>query len=161
MPPLTSRRSNLPPQSVFLQSTWSPWPAADDLGYPNIVSGARRISHEILSICLIRKGEIHPPDFGIAMDLFIPMNSFPVDYWTHHLTEEIAKWVSDASSIKVDVTIDETYMTSLLTEISFVPVNASQRYSLEFPLFSSNSIGLLDALATGKTKEFLNSVYLK
>ena len=109
-------------QLEFIGSSWSLWPPHTESLRMNIVSGTRKITSDILSVCLTRKGEcpLHP-DYGIAPELFQPFSDYSPQYWIYHLEEEIAKWVEGLESLSVEVDNDFNSTNELKTIIRFAP----------------------------------------
>lgn len=98
------------------------WPPHESRNGLNVVSGLRKITHDILSVSLVQRGEdpIHPT-FGLAPDLFEPLSNYAPEFWVYHAEETIIKWVAGIEGLKVTVVNHEDYNNQLRTEISFIP----------------------------------------
>ena len=136
----------------LLGSAWSLWPPCSSRGF-NRVSGARRVSHSIISVCLIKKGEdlIHP-DFGIAPDLFAPLSDSDPEYVVYHLEEELRRWVEGWEVMQVRAMPDDPGNALNLT-INFLPQQDFDTHLLTFPFyqyqgafFGDNLAGFLDSI---------------
>ena len=140
----------------FLGKAWSFWPAYNERGNFNIVSGAMLPAHQILSVLLIRKGEdpIHP-DFGLAPDIFQPLSDFEPQYWVYHADAEIRKWVKSISELSVIVTGYDNINNQLSADIVYLPIHSPNKYSLNFPFWSYQG-----AIYDGEIETFLSAVSL-
>ena len=107
----------------FLGNSWSLWPPHNERGQLNIVSGLSKITSDIISVCLTRKGEcpLHP-DYGIAPELFQPLSDYDSQYWVYHLQNEIIKWVEGLQSLTVDIAENADSNNSLGVVIEFIPL---------------------------------------
>jgi len=117
----------------FVGSAASLWPPANERGQLNIVTGTRKVTHDILSVCLIQKGEdpIHP-DFGMAPEIFDSLSDYPIEYWVYHAEQEIQKWVTGISRIDVQVIDFTDAGNRLQTEIRFIPSFTPDSHTLTF-----------------------------
>ena len=117
----------------FIGSAWSLWPSHSDREGCNLVSGTRKITSDILTVCLLRKGEdpIHP-DLGLAPDLFEPLSNYAPQYWVYNVQNEIRRWVAGIEQLSVDVVDYEDYKNRLTTEIRFVPKQEADNHILTF-----------------------------
>jgi hypothetical protein len=140
----------------FYGNAWSLWLPYDEYGNLNIVSGVRTISHAIISVCLIKKGEdpLHP-DFGIAVDLFEPLSNYAPEYWVYHAELEIKRWVAGLDQLFVRVSEYTNYQNALRTEIYFTPKGEPDRHLLTFPFYSYQG-----AIWNGDVGSFLDEIYL-
>jgi hypothetical protein len=109
--------------TTFLGNSWSLWPPQNERGTLNIVSGANKITSDIISLCLTSKGEcpLHP-DYGIAPDLFQPFSGYDAQFWAYHLEQEIQKWVEGLAFITVKISNDLASTNNLVATIEFVPM---------------------------------------
>lgn len=151
MPPLRSQNTY-----DFYGNAWSLWLPYDQYGNINIVSGVRTISHNIISVCLIRKGEnpLHP-DFGMAPELFEPLSNYAPEYWIYHAESEIRRWVAGLDDLFVRVSEYTAYQNTLRTEIHFTPKGEPDRHLLTFPYYSYQG-----AIWNGDIQPFLDELYL-
>lgn len=117
----------------FVGSAASLWPTANKRGGLNIVTGTRKITHDILSIFLTQKGEdpIHP-DFGMLPEIFESLSDYPVEYWVYHAEQEVLKWVTGISALEVNVVDFTDAGNRLNTEIRFIPSFAPDSHTLTF-----------------------------
>lgn len=140
----------------FLGSSWSLWPPHDERRQLNIVSGTRKITSDILSVCLTRRGEcpLHP-DYGIAPELFQPLSDYSPQYWVYHLEEEISKWVEGLEILSVEVADKFDYTNELRTVISFVPKIQPDNNILTFGFYQYQG-----AVWGNDVKSFLDQVAL-
>ena len=99
----------------------------------NIVTGTRKITHDILSVCLIMQGEdfIHPA-FGLKPEIFEALSEFPVEYWIYRATDEISRWVKGLASLTVDVIDFTDAKNGIDAQIRFTPVSAPDSHILTF-----------------------------
>lgn len=106
----------------FLGRAWSAWPP-ESQNELNIVSGIRKISHDIVSLCLIESGAdpIHP-DYGLAPKLFDPLSGYTTQYFIYSLEQSIGKWISGISQHSVSVSPVDRYINSLAVQVLFVPI---------------------------------------
>ena len=140
--------------TLHLGNAWSLWPPCGPRGF-NIVSGARRVSHSIISVCLVKKGEdlIHP-DFGIAPDLFDPLSDVDVEYVVYHLEQELRRWVEGYEQLQVAAQPDDIG-NALHLNIGFLPQQDPDSHNLTFPFYQYQGAFLGDD-RTG----FLDSINL-
>ena len=127
----------------------------------NIVSGVRKITHDILSVCLIRKGEdpMHP-DFGMAPDIFDPLSSYPAEYWVYHAEQEILKWVAGIESLKIDIEnlkdgVFADYRNDLITNIRFIPT-----FDVDVRVLTFGFYNYQGAIWDRDFNTFLSDIYL-
>ena len=155
-----------------LGSALSFWPIAVD-DRPNIVTGVRRTAHEIIDLCLTKKGDdpLHCGDrrqplnnYGIAPDLFDPETDLKVAYFCYSLQREIKHWV-DLESVwaEGEMIPDQTLFAAtegrpissvLEARITFIPRDRPTASLLTFPWFTYSGAPLapppgpyLDAIA--------------
>lgn len=97
---------------------WNPYATRDGI---NIVRGSRKITHDILTVCLLRRGEdpIHP-DMGLSPRLFEPLSGYAPQFWIYNARQEILKWVAGIEQLSVDVGEFRDYRNELTTKIQFV-----------------------------------------
>ncbi|MEM8602890.1 MAG: hypothetical protein AAGF24_03505 [Cyanobacteria bacterium P01_H01_bin.121] len=121
----------------FLGSAWSPWPPHNLDGSLNIVSGPRKITADIISVCLIRRGEdpLHP-DLGMAPLLFEPLSNYDPQFWVYEAESTIKKWVAGIDKLTVRIPDYEDYKNRLTTEISFIPLQQPDLNILTFPWYT-------------------------
>jgi hypothetical protein len=120
----------------YAGSSLSLWPIHSPWGGLNFVSGFRKITHDILSVCLTRKGEdpIHPT-FGLAPDIFDPMSGYPVQYWIYSVEEEIINRVAGIQDLRVEIVDFGDYRNELQTRITFTPSADPDSHVLTFGWF--------------------------
>lgn len=113
---------------------WTPYETRDGL---NIVRGTRKITHDILTVCLLRRGEdpMHP-DMGLAPRLFEPLSGYAPQYWIYNIQQEILKWVAGIQQLSVDVGEFEDYRNELTVRIQFVPKAEPDAHVLTFGYYA-------------------------
>lgn len=147
MPPIASRYD-------FLGQAWTFWPSYNDRGSLNVISGARRVAHEILSVLLIKKGEVpHQPDFGLAPDIFQPLSEYDPEYWVYHAEEAILKWVKTISELRVSITGYDNANNQLNAEIYYLPISSPNQFLLNFPFWLYQG-----AIWDGELETFLDNI---
>lgn len=107
----------------------------------NIVTGTRKITHDILSVFLIMQGEdfIHP-GFGMKPEIFETLSDYPVEYWVYNATQEVSKWVRGISSLSIDIVDYTDAGNSVNAQVKFVPVSAPNDHILTFGWFEYQGV---------------------
>ena len=120
----------------------------------NIVSGTRKITHDILTICLLRRGEdpLHP-DMGMSLEIFEPLSGYAPNYWVWQAEQEISKWVTGIQSLQVDTISEER--NSISTIIRFIPKTEPDTNFLTFGYYQYQG-----AIWNQGASDFLNSIQL-
>jgi len=123
-------------QLEYLGNSWTLWQPYNLRGGMNIVSGTRKITSDILTVCLTRKGErpLHPT-YGIAPELFEPLSNYAPQYWIYQISQEILNWVEGIEQLSVNTFDYEDYKNRLGTEISFIPQNVPDVNVLTFGFY--------------------------
>lgn len=118
-------------------SAWSAFPAHDERGDMNLVSGVRRITHNILAVLLVRPGEcpIHP-EYGLAPEIFEPLSDEIPQAWVYRLEKAVLRWVSGIDKLYVDVSRYEADWNQLKAEIQFIPLLDVDVNSLTFNYYA-------------------------
>lgn len=121
-------------------SCWSLFPPHDERGDLNLVSGVRRITHNILALLLVRPGEcpIHPA-YGLAPELFQPLSDEIPQVWVYKLENPrsgILRWVSGIDKLYVEVSRYEADWNQLKAEIQFIPLLDVDVNSLTFDFYA-------------------------
>lgn len=140
----------------FHGRAWSLFPPHNNRGL-NIVGGVNWIIHQIISLCLTRKGEdlIHP-DRGLAPDLFASASDYDPEYLVYHLQDEIRRWIAGIEQFAtVRVTGYTSVENKLAINVVFVPLREPSQNILTFPYYQYQGARL-----NGKFDTFLDSIQL-
>jgi hypothetical protein len=125
-------------QTSFYQfhgQAWSLFPPHNNRGL-NIVSGVNWISHQIISLCLTRKGEdLMHPDRGLAPDLFSPASDYDPEYLVYHLESEIRLWIAGIQQLSAQVTGYTSIENKLAIDVGFIPLQEPNQNILTFPYY--------------------------
>lgn len=121
----------------YVGSAWTLWTPYETRNGINIVRGSRKITHDILTVCLLRRGEdpIHP-DMGIAPRLFEPLSGYAPQFWIYNIQQEILKWVAGIQQLSVDVGEFQDYHNELTARIQFVPRAQPDIHTLTFGYYA-------------------------
>lgn len=119
-------------QLSFLGSQWSLWPPDNLRGGMNIVAGTWKVSSDIISVCLTKKGEcpLHP-SYGLAPDLFEPLSDYAPQYLVYNIDKEIMKWVEDIQKLTVELEYTD-YKERINILVRFIPKFAPTLNTLTF-----------------------------
>ncbi|MFQ3618058.1 MAG: hypothetical protein SNJ57_13200 [Cyanobacteriota bacterium] len=121
----------------YLGSAWTLWSPYEIRNGLNIVRGSRKITHDILTVCLLRRGEdpMHP-DMGLSPRLFEPLSGYAPQYWIYNIQQEILKWVAGIQQLSVDVGEFADYKNELTAKIQFVPKTEPDTHVLTFGYYA-------------------------
>jgi hypothetical protein len=136
----------------YVGQAWTLWdPGVAGL---NIVSGTKKITHDILTICLLRRGEnpLHP-DMGMSLEIFEPLSGYAPNYWAWQAEQEIAKWVTGIQSLRVDTIAEER--NSISTVIRFIPKSQPDTNFLTFGYYQYQG-----AIWSQGIDDFLDSIQI-
>lgn len=103
------------------------------------MTDVQRITHGILSVCLVRRGEdpIHP-SYGMAPELFEPLSNYAPEYWVWNAKKTLQRWVPGIQSLSVDVRNFDALNTGnqLQTEIRFIPKRSGDTNTLTWGYYA-------------------------
>jgi len=148
---------------AHLGSALTLWPVSLEAGL-HIVAGVNRVAHEIIDLCLTKKGDdpLHcgnradpRANYGIAVDLFDSESDLKVAYFRYSIQKEITRWI-DLEEVWVEsqllanpynwVRQELALITNALeVQVNFVPRGYSTASQLTFPWFTYRGEALSSA----------------